>query len=1056
MKKKTFLLSAICLLFVVCFALTGCGKVSYKIEFIVDNSVYSTLDTTGNETIKLPDNPTKDGYIFDGWYWDEDTWTRPFTANSLLNEPLSSDMKVYAKWSTEDSLKGTQAEFNGFNKVDDSTYSITISNDTQILNFSDLVSINNKSSWALYRDIYATDIIPSKIATFEVGDNKYYVLVTANTGDIKLYTLNIRRKPLYLVTFDTLNGSVIQSQNIEEDSFAVLPNQPTKTGYTFINWDFDFSTPIISNITIRANYQPNSYKINYLYESNKVEQVAVYDSNVIIENNDLFSKTAYNLVSWNTKIDGSGTNYNLNYEFEKYNLTSDLNLYPIWTPINYNIIYHLFDGVNGDNVSSYNIETPTFNLVPAEKDGYQFDGWFTDSDFENPITQIEQGSYGNIELYSSWKTIDYNIIYYTDGAEENTNPTKYTIEDSIDLQSVSKEGYTFEGWYTEDNFENKIEIIEKGNIGDIELYAKFSLINYLITYQYNGGEEVDNILEYNIETPTFNLIPAQKDGYRFDGWFIDSEFENQVTQIEQGSYGDLNLYAKFTNIEFLAYYHSNFDSAEIIRKKIVYNETINILGNDTYSKTGYNLTKWNTSADGTGQDYLLNQIIESYDNYSDLHLYAVWTAKNYVVNLNTNGGVCDISTINTTFDTPYDTLPLPTRVAYRFDGWYYNNKKIEDINWVYDTTEIVAQWTPIFLTTIYNNEITITGLSEYGKTLENMDIPDKIDNIAVCHIGSNAMTNNNTIKSLTLPSSIKTISYNAFLNCKNILTINYNCEDCSMSGSNFENVGINTNGTTLNIGKNVKHIPDKAFFPGYSSAVPNYISNIKLVNFENNFLLESVGKGAFRNVPIERVNIDNISNWAKIDFDGETANPAMPNKLYINNQLLGSDIMIDSSNNRIGSYAFYNCYFENIEIAEGVRVVGGWAFAGSEFKTITLPKSLIEVEISAFYSKNICVEKIVYNGTLSDWVNIDFDYTPFNDPVSNFEFYINNEKVTEIVISNDIKLVKKRVFTFLDNTSISIKFENPDLWYYASNDSKSDEIAYDGYNDFYTYFYYQK
>ena len=120
-------------------------------------------------------------------------------------------------------------------------------------------------------------------------------------------------------------------------------------------------------------YQANSYKINYLYDSNNVEQIAVYDSNVFIKNSEVFSKTAYNLVAWNTNIDGSGTNYSINYEFEKYNLTSDLNLYPIWTPINYNINYHLFDGVNGDNLSSYNIETPTFNLGPAQKDGYRFD-----------------------------------------------------------------------------------------------------------------------------------------------------------------------------------------------------------------------------------------------------------------------------------------------------------------------------------------------------------------------------------------------------------------------------------------------------------------------------------------------------------------------------------------------------------------------------------------------------------------------------------------------------------------------------------------------------------
>ena len=46
----------------------------------------------------MPENPTKDDYDFDGWYWDKDSWQTPFTANSLLDAPLSSDMNVYCKW----------------------------------------------------------------------------------------------------------------------------------------------------------------------------------------------------------------------------------------------------------------------------------------------------------------------------------------------------------------------------------------------------------------------------------------------------------------------------------------------------------------------------------------------------------------------------------------------------------------------------------------------------------------------------------------------------------------------------------------------------------------------------------------------------------------------------------------------------------------------------------------------------------------------------------------------------------------------------------------------
>ena len=99
--KKKFNLFLLLFVFLPCiFLLSACGKqpVKFDIKFMVDGQTYATVETGGNETIAMPENPTKEGYTFDGWYWDQDVWQRPFTANSLLNAPLSSDMKVYAKF----------------------------------------------------------------------------------------------------------------------------------------------------------------------------------------------------------------------------------------------------------------------------------------------------------------------------------------------------------------------------------------------------------------------------------------------------------------------------------------------------------------------------------------------------------------------------------------------------------------------------------------------------------------------------------------------------------------------------------------------------------------------------------------------------------------------------------------------------------------------------------------------------------------------------------------------------------------------------------------------
>lgn len=51
-------------------------------------------------------------------------------------------------------------------------------------------------------------------------------------------------------------------------------------------------------------------------------------------------------------------------------------------------------------------------------------------------------------------------------------------------------------------------------------------------------------------------------------------------------------------------------------------------------------------------------------------LYAHWTANQYTVTLNANGGSVSTSTITVTYDSTYGTLPNPSRTNYSFSGWY--------------------------------------------------------------------------------------------------------------------------------------------------------------------------------------------------------------------------------------------------------------------------------------------------------------------------------------------------------------------------------------------------
>ena len=89
------------LVFALCISvLFSCSNIKFKVEFIVDGEVYKMVSTSDKSDIEIPKNPEKEGFEFDGWYLDEGKWDDPFTANSLLDTPISDDMvlKVYAKF----------------------------------------------------------------------------------------------------------------------------------------------------------------------------------------------------------------------------------------------------------------------------------------------------------------------------------------------------------------------------------------------------------------------------------------------------------------------------------------------------------------------------------------------------------------------------------------------------------------------------------------------------------------------------------------------------------------------------------------------------------------------------------------------------------------------------------------------------------------------------------------------------------------------------------------------------------------------------------------------
>ena len=212
-----------------------------------------------------------------------------------------------------------------------STLSCSVSNPTSFFSFNDTINIPLMNNWKLYNDINGKNEISSKTVNLEIGDNIFYIVVENSSSSKKVYTVNIRRKPIYTVIF-TSNGATITTQTVEEDSIATVPTNPTKTGYNFVCWDKNINQIIVENIEFTA----------------------------------------------------------------------------LFTPINYIITYELNGGENNpNNPDSFTIEN-NITLNNATKEGYIFNGWFDDEKLTNRVTSIKNGAHENKKFYAGFFELDNN------------------------------------------------------------------------------------------------------------------------------------------------------------------------------------------------------------------------------------------------------------------------------------------------------------------------------------------------------------------------------------------------------------------------------------------------------------------------------------------------------------------------------------------------------------------------------------------------------------------------------------------------------------------------
>jgi uncharacterized repeat protein (TIGR02543 family) len=684
---------------------------TYSISYTLNSGIVSPTNPT-SYNIETPtftlNNPTRAGYTFTGWTGANGTTLQ----ESVTIEQGSTGSKTYtANW-TVITYTITYHLDGGTNSTSNpATY--TVASSTVLYNPTK--TGYTFAGWYSNEELAGTSV--SSIPSGSTGGKEYWAKWTINT---------------YVVTFTGTYGTgfpTAQTKTYGVD-LELSSTEPTRTGYTFTGWNTSSSgngtayaagANYIANaaVTLYAQWTINTYPITYNANGGSgapSAQTKTYGNSLYLSSTTP-TRTGYTFNGWNTEEDGSGTNYSAG---AYYSVNAALALYARWTPISYSISYTLNGGtVSPANPTSYNIETPTFTLNNPARAGYTFTGW-TGANGTTPETSvaIEQGSTGNKTYTANWSVITYSITYHLDGGTNNaSNLATYTVTGSRTLYNPTKEGYTFAGWYNNEELAGtSVSSIPSGSTGNKEYWAKWTINTYNVTYNANGGTGIPSAQTktYGIDLELSSTEPTRT-GYTFAGWNTSSN--GSGTAYAAGANYTANatvtLYAQWTIDTYSITYNANGGTDAPSAQIKTYGSSL-YLSNATPTRIGYTFNSWNTEEDGSGTTYYAGTY---YYTNAALMLYAQWTISTYTVTFVDYYGIGAPSAQTKTYDIDLELSSTePTRTGYTFAGWNTSSSGngmdyAAGANYTINAAlTLYAQWTP--------NTYTVTFVDHDGTELK--------------------------------------------------------------------------------------------------------------------------------------------------------------------------------------------------------------------------------------------------------------------------------------------------------------------------------------------------
>jgi uncharacterized repeat protein (TIGR02543 family) len=266
------------------------------------------VEVSSGDTLDAPSPPTKDEYIFGGWYTDNGTFQNDFDFSVT---PIMANTTLYAKWNVV--TYTVSFESNGGSAV---TAQGVSSGDTLDAPADPTKADYAFGGWYTDNDTFA---------------NAFDFTNTPITAEITLYA---KWDDLLVVTFESNGGTAVEPVKVAPNQLLTKPEDPTKAGYRFVDWytedtfqsTFDFAnTPVTEDMTLYAQWEL-VYTVSFdTNGGNDVSPLIVTSGQTISAPTDPV-KDGFVFKGWYTD---NGTFENA-FDFDSTVITADITLYAYW------------------------------------------------------------------------------------------------------------------------------------------------------------------------------------------------------------------------------------------------------------------------------------------------------------------------------------------------------------------------------------------------------------------------------------------------------------------------------------------------------------------------------------------------------------------------------------------------------------------------------------------------------------------------------------------------------------------------------------------------------